>query len=97
MVVQKEAVIRDHYIAYGLRMVVRSVIAATKIHVRLNNCALAPLQTERQRASRFLQPCPNQMMSEKNDALRENRTPGGSRSANGNDPGYHYPINADVN
>ena len=28
-------------------------------------------------------------------ALRGNRTPGGSSSsANGNDPGYHYPINA---
>jgi hypothetical protein len=29
-------------------------------------------------------------------ALRGNRTPGGSSSQNsdGNDPGYHYPINA---
>ncbi|KAF8154237.1 hypothetical protein B0H34DRAFT_82452 [Crassisporium funariophilum] len=27
------------------------------------------------------------------NALRENRTPGGSKR-NGNDPGYHYPINA---
>ena len=28
-------------------------------------------------------------------ALRGNRTPGGSSQySNGNDPGYHYPINA---
>ena len=35
------------------------------------------------------------------NALRGNRTPGGSNTrlpAHGNDPGYHYPINAlDVN
>ena len=29
------------------------------------------------------------------NALRGNRTPGGSSQySNGNDPGYHYPINA---
>ena len=27
-------------------------------------------------------------------ALRGNRTPGGSKLPIGNDPGYHYPINA---
>ena len=31
---------------------------------------------------------------EKSTALRGNRTPGGSKHRNGNDPGYHYPINA---
>ena len=31
---------------------------------------------------------------EKSIALRGNRTPGGSKHRSGNDPGYHYPINA---
>jgi len=39
----------------------------------------------------------NRNINQKHYALRGNRTPGGSNQytdTDGNDPGYHYPINA---